>query len=211
MEFIKREKKKVKEAADIEQRMLNWPDCFYLERSADIREQLLETAESRNLTPEDNRFRTELFDLRYDKKRGPEGQRIDRFIKCWMDLRFLAEGSNGPFLKPTAKRLEKVMNELGFGRPKNQAEENLHYQELRHLGLLYIALCQEDKNYNSILFGFGTISEEKQAAKIAGEIHRVGTASLKKFNAQETYSLFTRALKDAYADMFPDYEYVLQD
>lgn len=210
MEFIKKEKKKIEKINDLEQRMLNWPDCYYRERDAEAREQLLQTAEERNLTPEDNAFRRELFDLRYDTKRGPEGNRIDNFVKSWMDLRFLAEGKDGLIFKTSPKKLDKVMDSLGFSKAATRQQETLLYQELRHLGMLYIALCQEDKNYNSVLFGFGTISEEKQALKIASEIRRVGVTALERFDAEEKYRLFTNALKDAYCDMFPDYENVMK-
>ena len=207
LEFVKKERtRKAEEKVDIAQRMLSWPECYYRERNALIRKQLLDEADRQGLTPEENVFRRKLFDLRYDKKLGPEGEPIDNYVKAWMELRFLSEGGEGLLSRGNVKKLDKVMNGLGFGMTSNREEENLLFQEIYHLGLLYIALCQEDKNYNSVLFGFGTISGEKQAAKVAGEVRRVGKVPFEKYHREEEYSAFFKALKEAYYDMYPDFE-----
>lgn len=65
MEFRKREPKKKEEGPDLQQKMLNWPDCYYREREPRIRKQLLDEADRQHLTPEDNGMRRKLFTLRY--------------------------------------------------------------------------------------------------------------------------------------------------
>ncbi len=211
MEFIKREKKVViKEKVDIEQRLLSWPDCYYTERNPNIRKELLDAADARGLTPEDNGFRRMLYDLRYGKERTVTGEPVDNFIRAWMELRFLTDSGEGLFARSARKRMEKTMADLGFGKAGNQAEENLLAQELCHLGMHYAALCQEDKNYNSLIFGFGTISDDRQARKIAGEFRRVANTP-ERFGLGEKYALFGRSLITAYCRMFPDYEGLFDD
>lgn len=211
MEFVKKERKVKKETIDVEQRLLNWPDCYYRERNSLVRKELLDGAEEKGLTAEDNAFRKKLFALRYPGKTGPGGEQIDNYLRAWMDIRFLAESGNGIFSKGNAKKLDRVMEEMGYNLPANQAEENLLYQEFLHLGMLYLSLCQEDKNYNAILFGFGTISEDKQARKVAAEVRKIARTAFRKFNAEEKYRLFGRAIEEAYVSMFPDYEAEMEE
>ncbi len=206
MEFVKRERKtEKKEKVDIAQRLLSWPDCYYRESSAAVRKELLDEADRQGLTPEDNVFRRKLYELRYDSRRGPDGDPIDNFMKAWMELRFLGDSADRLFSGRNAKKFEKVMAGIGFDPGLGRNELGVLYQEIRHLGLLYISLCQADKNYNSLIFGFGTISEDRQARKIAAEFRRVAEEIPEKYGMKEKYGLFTRALTEAYGEMFPDY------
>ncbi len=206
MEFRKREIKKEKNSPDISQRLLNWPDCYYRERDASIRKQLLDAADENGLTPEDNAFRRRLFEIRYPNEGSPSKPQIDNYLKAWMDLRFLDSDTGGLFRRKLVPvRVQKVLSEMGYDLPSNKREENLLYQELYHLGMLYIALCQEDKNFNALFLGIGTISETTQAKKIASEYRTVAVRVMKKFHAEEAGALFSRAVLQAYEDMFPDY------
>ena len=213
MEFIKRERKKPeRETAGIQQRLLSWPDAYYRERSPQIRMEMLEEAERQGLTPEDNAFRRVLYDLRYDRKhRNPEGSPIDLYIKAWMDIRFLSEQGEGLIFKNNARKLDALMGSLGFDRAKTQAEKNLLYQEFYHLGMLYLSLCIEDKNFNSFILGLGTISEDRQARKIAAEYRKVAITALEKLKRRDEYQIFSQALINAYCDMFPDYAEVFDE
>ena len=206
MEFIKKERTKKKDEVDIEQRLLNWPDCYYKERSAVVRKQLLDEADARGLTPEDNAFRRELYEIRYLPKRTEDGEPLDSYIKAIFDLRFMAEETEGIFRKLKPEKLDKVMNNLGFLKADTQARKNLLFMEIYHLGMLYSSLCAEDKTFNSMLLGVGRISEDKQAKKIANEYYRVAYKALDNFGGTEKYALFRQAMVKAYTDMFPDYE-----
>ena len=211
MEFQKREvKKKVPAGNDIEQKLLNWPDSFYRERDPLVRKSLLDAADQNNMTPEDNEFRRKLLKIRYPKIDNPSLDQTDLYLRAWMDLRFLATDGEGLFgrgLNP--KKVMKVLSGMGYDLPADKREERLLYEELYHLGMLYIALCREDKTYNSLLLGLGTISETRQVNKIAAEFRNVGSNVMKKYHCTEEAALFSKAVHNAFADMFPDYAELL--
>lgn len=219
MEFAKKEKKQeTLTPEEIETRLSNWPESYYLERDAQLRKKLLDAADERGLTPEENKIRRKLYDLRY---RNKDSQVTDRFLAAWIDMRFLVDGNHGLFgFNFNPKKVRKVLDPIGFEELSDKGadmtgEEILYrsvfYEELHHLGLLYIALCQEDKGYNAVLFGFGTISEETQAKKVAREVKNVGIDVIRNYNPGDKYGLWTRAMTTAYAEMYPNYTDFLEE
>lgn len=212
MEFQIRRKEKKKATADedIQKRLLNWPDSYYRERDPKIRYQMLEEADRQNLTPEDNVIRHQMFKKRYPnfgKRNQPEA---DTYLRAWMEMRFEVENGGGLFAKTRKKEALKALNGMGYFDPKSTEESNLLYQELYHLGLLYISLCQEDKGYNSILFGFGQISDDKLARKIASEFKAVAVVAPGKVGLTKECRMWTSALREAFSDIFPDYAGILE-
>ena len=205
MEFVKREAKKDQETVDIAQKLLNWPDCYYLQKNAKIRKQLLDAADAAGLTPEENGFRRRLYEIRYPAKPGPEGTQIDNYLKAWMEMRFMCERSGGFLSKNDPKKCRAVMDSIGYSEADTREKKNLLYEEIHHLGLLYIALCQEDRQYNSVLFGFGKLNEAKQAEKVASEVLSVTKIAPEKYNSVELCDIWTRAIREAYSEMYPDY------
>lgn len=205
MEFTRKKRvKEARDAEDIRRRMLNWPDCYYREREPQVRKALLDEADAEGLTKEENRIRRKLYERRYPSK----GPTKDSFLKAWLDVRFLKERDSGLFKGPNPKKLMKVLDEIGFDElGEDRVYRGILYQEVYHLGLLYASLCQEDKGYSSIIFGIGTLSEDKLAGKIGAEFRDIAIEIPKKFNLEDSkYSLWTDALTDAYCDMFPDFE-----
>ena len=69
MELSFRTKKEKPAVIPVETRLLTWPDCYYQESEPEVRLQLLEAADARNLTPEDNEVRHFLFEHRYERSR----------------------------------------------------------------------------------------------------------------------------------------------
>ncbi len=207
MEFQIRKKENKEKVSDqeIQQRLLNWPDCYYRERDPGIRHKLLEEADRQGLTPEDNKIRHKMFKTRYPnfgKRSQPE---TDNYLKAWMEMRFEVENGGGIFERKRKKEALKALNGMGYFDPKTDQEKKLLYQELYHLGLLYISLCQEDKGYNSIIFGFGQISDDKLAHKIASEFKDVAVIAPGKVGLTQECKMWTAALTEAFSDMFPDY------
>lgn len=196
---------------EIRQKMLNWPDCYYREREPEKRLAMLDEADRLHLTEEDNIFRRKLFAVRYpDAADGKK--KLDNFIKLWIEMRYLYENRGGFFRKnPNPKRLRKVLDQIGYFDLQNQSERNLMAQELQHLGMLYIALCQEDKQYGSLILGFSKMSDERLVAKIAGEFRTVAVYVPELYQMQEECKLLKNALTDAWCGMFPDHADLLQE
>ena len=205
MEFVRKKRETAKDSPeDIRRRLLNWPDCFYRERDAKIRKMLLDEADKEGLTPEENEIRRHLFELRY-----PENGAVkDTFLRAWLEVRFLRE-NNGNFLfrskGPT--KIIQILDEIGFADlGDDRTYKGLLYQEVYHLGMLYASLCQEDKGYSSVIFGIGTMSEDKLANKIGAEFRDVAVNIPARFGVTGKYTLWTDALSDAFCDMFPEKE-----
>ena len=206
MEFARKKSEILKEKEEeILRRLLNWPECFYREREPKIRGQLLEAAEKQGLTPEENGIRRKLYERRYPST----GETKDNYLKAWLDLRFAYTQRGGLFGSTNPKKVTKVLDSIGFDElGDDPIYRSLLYQELYHLGMLYASLCSEDKNYRSVIFGLGTMSEEKLIRKIGAEFRDIGVDVLKEFHVDGKYTLWTDALTAAYCDMFPDQEMI---
>ena len=187
---------------EIRRRLLSWPDCYYRERDPKIRLEMLDEADAEGLTPEDNAVRRRLHEIRYPSS-GPVK---DTFLKAWLDMRFLRDNSGSFFFRgKDPKKLDKVLAPLGFAELCGErSKENLLYQELYHLGMLYASLCQEDKGYSSVLFGIGQLSDDKLGRKIGAEFRDIAVNVPGEYDKENKYELWTRAISDAFCDMFPD-------
>ena len=205
MEFT-RKKQVIPETNDEElrRRLLNWPDCYYRERDPKVRLRLLDEADKEELTPEENVVRRELYEIRYPKN-GPVK---DTYLRAWMNLRFILTQKSSLFSRGmNPKQVLKELDLIGFDRLGEDASYRaLLYQELYHLGMLYASLCTEDKNYTSLIFGLGSLSEEKLALKIGAEFQDIGVRVIELSKVDEKYRLWTDALTAAYCDLFPEYE-----
>ncbi len=199
------------EAAELEKRMLTWPEAFYQEREPEIRVAMLEEADRLGLTPEDNAIRRALFEQRYPNLQKQEAKLLDTYLKVWMEFRFEVENGSGFFLKKRQKSAKKALAEMGYDRAQTEQEKRLLYQEIRHLGFLYISLCQEDSGYNSVILGFGHLSDEKLAVKITNEFRTVACLAPEKLGMTEELALWTEALSGVIREVFPNQASILAE
>lgn len=213
MEFQihKSARKETVSRTEIQQRLLNWPDSYYREREPEVRLAMLMEADRQGLTPKDNEIRRKIFEKRYPNYRKGKFEQADLYLKAWIEMRFQAENGSGFFAKKHRREALKALRDFGYFDAQNEGERHLIYQEIYHLGLLYISLCQEDKGYNSILFGFGQISDEKLIRKIGNEFYTVAVTAPTKNQIVEECRMWTEALTAAYSDMFPDYAGILAE
>ncbi len=188
---------------ELDRRMISWPDAYYQEREPEVRRAMLEEAERLNLTPEDNAIRRQIFERRYPNLKKNDAQMYDSFLKVWMEFRFAVE-NGGFFQRKLQKNAQKVLEETGYLLMTTEQEKRMLYQEIRHLGLLYISLCQEDAGYNSVIMGFGHLSDEKLTRKITAEFKSVAIEAPKKLGMTEELSIWTEALTDTIREIFPN-------
>lgn len=209
MEFTKA-KRTVRKNDDeeIRRRLLNWPDVYYRERDPGIRKRLLDEADNQGLTPEENVIRRRLYELRYPQK----GEVKDTFLRAWLEMRFLTDNNGGILFRgKDPAKVHKIMKSIGFdGNMGDRTYRQLLYMEIYHLGMLYGSLCTEDRNYSSRLLGFGSLSEEKLALKIASEFRDIAADVPKSFGVAKEYEIWTQAILEAYTDLFPDYAYAVE-
>ena len=166
MIFKKVEEKKVEEEVN----PYDWPESYYMETDPEKRKQLLE---ARN-DPEEaelNRLRLELWNLRYETMRN--GKMRDRFVAGWMELILMREQVKGKFGKRTLrKNALHALEQMGIFQMEHFGKELL-LEELKHVVLLYCCSSMTDRQYNSVIFGFGKMKKDTVEKKIMGELRAV--------------------------------------
>ena len=202
MEFTNKRPAKP-DAAEIQLRLLNWPDSYYRERDPKIRLEILDAADARGLTPAENELRRKLFHLRYP---GVEKGERDLFIKAWLDMRFLAEQGDGFFARRrNPDKVRRILDRIGLSDVSDRMYRGVLYEELVHLGMLYISLCEEDKHFSSVMFGLGQLSDDSRARKIRKEFRAVAVITPEKYGTRTEYPLWTEALTAAFESACPEY------
>lgn len=208
MEFQNPKQEKADAQEAIRVKMSAWPECYYRESDGLIRRSYLEEADRENLTPEENKIRHLLWERRYPGlMEGSKSNVKDAFLRSWFDFRYAADSVGSIFLsKKTEKQIEESLKSIGFSAVKEYGEmgEKLLYDELYHMAMLYISLCREDKNYGSLVFGMGKVSEDRLISRIATELARVAVYVPEMLNMTEECRLWTKAIEAAFRDAYPD-------
>ena len=184
--------------------MVTWPECLYKEKEPMIRFMLLDEADHQGLTPDENVIRRRLMESRYPTFKKNARSTEDHYLKLWLFMSFAADNIKREKLPRSAQKdILKLHKELGIGDLTGETEQNLLYRELYHMTILYINLSLEDKRYGSLIFGFGRLSDDKLAKKIARDAYKVGhrVPELLKF---ANYEIWEKAVRDAYCEFFPD-------
>lgn len=215
MEIKVPEKKQSVGENDIKTRMNAWPECYYRESEGAVRKKLLDEAIAENLTPKENEIRMYLWQKRYPGMiPGAKTSILDYYLRTWFDFRYASDNAHSAFSKNrTVKLIRKDMKEMGFDALElyGEAGRNLLYQELYHMGMLYITLCQTDKHYGSVFLGFGKMSDARMVRKIAQEVVKVAYYLPEALNMEEELTLWTKAIDNSFRDYFPNDNGVLDE
>ena len=189
---------------DYGQYLLNWPYEYMHMKDPVIRKKILDESIKQGVDPEGDKLRSMLWERRY-----PKGIDEDEYFKAWMYFDFVAEEINAFFGKK--KRLNNVkqhLERIGIYAMKEFGElgEQILYEELYHLVYNYIQLCADDRNYGSVILGFGKMNKDSYALKVAKNLRRVCYIPAEGFGLQEEFSLLQKAAMEAYYDAFPEYD-----
>lgn len=169
----------------------DWPESYYMETDPEKRLKLLE-AQNDPAEAEINKLRLELWNLRYEKMRN--GKIKDRFIAGWMDLILMKEQVQGKFGKRGMKKqAQKALELMGIPQTEHFGKELL-LAELKHMVLLYCCASMTDRQYSSIIFGFGKMKKEKIDHKIIGELDAVAVDIPGHLELQEESALLVEAI-----------------
>lgn len=150
---------------------------YYRESSPSRRRAVLEEAAKGGQGTKEDEIRLQIWELRYGRP-GEKGQtgRADRYLKLWMDMKYLAENPPGRFgMKKTQRRLEEDLDKLGFVRfyEESETSRGILYQECLHVVRLYIQLCFSDRNYTSLVLGMMPMKKGKVQDKISKDLKTV--------------------------------------
>lgn len=190
----------------------NWPYEYCHMTDAIERRILLNLAIEQELDPEGNKIRLELWNRRYPnaEKQYAKGKTIvDESLKAWMALDIASADVYSLFgKKKVIREARKQLEILGkdFVSQYGKLGEQIYYEELYQLTWQYMRLCEDDRNYNTLLMGVGRLKPDEYANKVAQNIYRVCYKIPHVLDMQEEFSVFQKAAREAFYDMFPRYE-----
>ena len=181
-----------------------WVEKYMNELSRKKRRQLLEEAlVDEGMSPE-NELRKKLCEARFGINEKAE---TDLFIRGWMTLYNLQNAPRGVFGK---KRIQKDLAAIradwkyDLAATYGSIGDEILYQELYHMILVYIQLCMTDRNYSSLLLGMGRMQEGTLIVKISGDLYRTAWEIPAKLNCYDDFALVRRAAEEAFCQRFPD-------
>lgn len=197
---------------DYEKLLENWPYEYYHMRDAIERKKLLDLAIEKGLTPVENEIRSMLWNLRY-----PDGENlyakgeivVDKFIASWMYFDYAADRTQSWFGKSKLiKNVKKNLENLGAEavKPYGNLGELVLYDEYYQLIYLYMHLCEEDRNYGSLILGLGKMSKDSYALKVAKNLYRTCYKVALDLDMNDEFAILQKAATEAYYDEFPNYQ-----
>ena len=187
-----------------------WAEKYMREMSRRKRRAILDDAITEEGMSPENELRLKLFEARF----GPnEKAETDFFIRGWMTLLNLQNAPRGFFgKKRISADLESIRSDWKeeLAASYGSIGEEVLYQELFHMILFYIRLCQSDRNYSSLLLGFGRMQDSSLTAKIAGDIGRTAWEIPEQLGCPERFRILRKACADAFEEVYPDDIDILQ-
>ena len=156
-----------------------WTKDFYQETDPAKRQQILKEHIGEEEAWEEE-YRARLWTARYGQRRLQK----DEFVKCLMELKYLAEGTS---------------LDLGGDR-KN---------ELYNVFLKFIQVSRGGRGFTSLVFGMGQLSEEGIAKKIAEQISVIAFKAPRLLHMEKEFTLLREAALRAYRQEYPNREHFL--
>lgn len=180
----------------------NWQEGYYNSITVQEKQPFLEKGLALE-DSEENQLRKRLFDLRYRDK-GGKITGADKFLEYWMELRYLEEEIGNIFGKRRAgKKARKILEGLLLTEDLPETMKPVLLQEYINLVAIYIELCRKDRNYKSLLLGFGSMKEENLLVKIAQDVYKTAVEVPVWLGMGEEFALLSRAAKAAWLNAFP--------
>lgn len=181
---------------------LPWPNCYYGTMDPDVRLRLLERHEAAGEEPEKDAIRRKIFDMRYTcRKTRSETFYVDRFMRAWMEMSVSVTQGIGIFGPgPVRKKWEKHMEVLGIRsyRSAPDADRELLAMEWKAFFAQYIEISRTDKTYSSGIMGFGHLSDEKIARKLAADLEQITAGFPKTLGLAEEFLDFHACAEEVY-------------
>ncbi|MBU5481869.1 DUF6553 family protein [Blautia sp. MSJ-19] len=178
---------------------------YYKETEPEKRKALLDQAFASGEDMEANEIRREIWEARY-KGNTNDGGVADGYLKFWMALEFNRNAGHRVFGAGRAqKEIRRELDDVKFREIQNKSpmHEALLYRECRHLVRFYMALCEKDKNYNTVLCGLVTIKKDSAKAKLQRDIYETAIRLPQDLGLQEDLALVSKAAREVFEEQFP--------
>ncbi len=203
---------------ELDRKMENWPEAYYNELEAVNRKKLLDEAIKRQLdTYEEDQKRLELWNMRYTKANDPKDPNFyyDGFMRVFFDFRHLATKQSGFFgsKKGAVREIKKNLKKIGYLDDNGNISEDIYLlnREVTHMGTHYISICKSDKQYTSILWGFGSRKEKDVYRKIAKDFYEATDLLSNNFDLTEELKGWSISMTTAFQENIPDWQNILED
>ena len=144
-----------------------WIIAFYKETDPVKRLELLK-ANTGDGESEKDKYRKQL----WIGKRTPVK---DEFMRCLMEMKYLAEGTTVDLGGKRRKQGAKIAATLGLSESLLQEKvyKEILLQELQNVFLKFIEVSRGGRAFTSLVFGMGQMSEEGVTKKIAQQISMI--------------------------------------
>lgn len=139
-----------------------WRHDFYRETDPAKRQQILKAhAGEEEAWAEE--YRNRLWTARYGKYRLQK----DEFVKCLMELKYLAEGSTLDLGGDRRRMGARILSALCLAEAMQSEEcyQQILLEELYNVFLKFIQVSRGGRGFTSMVFGMGQLSEEGIAKK----------------------------------------------
>ena len=170
-----------------------WRIAFYKETDPVKRLELLK-ANTGDGESEKDKYRKQLWIARYGKRTPVK----DEFMRCLMEMKYLAEGTIAATLGLSESLLqEKVYKEILL-------------QELQNVFLKFIEVSRGGRAFTSLVFGMGQMSEEGVTKKIAQQISMIAFRAPHLLHMEKEFALLQEAALEAFRQVYPNREHFLK-
>lgn len=186
-----------------------WPQSYYEEKDPSMRLAMLEGAIKAGIAPEEDKYRRKLFDMRYSPNQYGVGGYADNFMRCFMNFMVVTKNPPSRFgMSRVRKKTLKDLQFLGIGAEVENKDlyEKILLSEFCHIGQLYIALSADSKQYRSVIFGIGRISDKNLIVKLRKDLGAAGPDTADLLDLREEMKLWLEGLEEARARMIPETE-----
>lgn len=183
-----------------------WTKDFYQETDPAKRQQILKEHIGEEEAWEEE-YRARLWTVRYGQRRLQK----DEFVKCLMELKYLAEGTSldpgGDRRKMGARILSTLC--LAEAMQSDEGYQKILADELYNVFLKFIQVSRGGRGFTSLVFGMGQLSEEGIAKKIAEQISVIVFKAPRLLHMEKEFTLLREAALRAYRQEYPNREHFL--
>ena len=194
-----------------------WRIAFYKETDPVKRLELLK-ANTGDGESEKDKYRKQLWIARYGKRTPVK----DEFMRCLMEMKYLAEGTTVDLGGKRRKQGAKIAATLGLSESLLQEKvyKEILLQELQNVflkfievsrgGRAFVLTLQAREQHLRLVFGMGQMSEEGVTKKIAQQISMIAFRAPHLLHMEKEFALLQEAALEAFRQVYPNREHFLK-
>ena len=179
-----------------------WIIAFYKETDPVKRLELLK-ANTGDGESEKDKYRKQLWIARYGKRTPVK----DEFMRCLMEMKYLAEGTTVDLGGKRRKQGAKIAATLGLSESLLQEKvyKEILLQELQNVFLKFIEVSRGGRAFTSLVFGMGQMTK-----KIAQQISMIAFRAPHLLHMEKEFALLQEAALEAFRQVYPNREHFLK-